>query len=368
MRVDEDGPPSTESNAFPAERTLEMTLPMGAYEVLGSIGEGGMAEVFLARKRGAEPGFEQVVALKQVHEHLVFLDEFRRMFLDEVRVTSRIEHPFVVRVLDCGVGRSEAWYTMPYVLGLSLREVIRGALRLPEGDLKQAFPGVVIRCVIQAAEGLHAAHELRDDHGHPLGVVHRDVGPHNLMVGADGITRVLDFGIADGLQRLALTALGTLKGSKGYMAPERFQGVPVDRRADVWGLGVVLWEALTGRRLVPKSVPLHEVAATVGVPVPGLREIDPSIDYELDAIVERAVHQRPERRFATARELARELSRHLARTQQSVESGDVAEWLESVFPTELAEKRAKLAAARADEAQSAMPSSSPEGSPPGTLR
>ncbi len=341
--VEEDWPEPDESAS--TDQTLEMALPFEPYERLASIGEGGMAEVFLARKNGTSAGYEQIVALKQVHEHLVFQEEFRRMFLDEVRITSRIEHPFVVRVLDFGVEKTEAWYTMPYVVGFSLARVATKAARLPEGPLREAFAGILVRCFIQAAEGLHAAHELRDEKGTPLGVVHRDIRPQNLMVGADGFMRVLDFGIADGLQRLARTALGMIKGSKGYMAPERFQGGPVDRRADIWGLGVALWEALTSRRLIPSSVPIREVARKAKEPVPGLREIDPRFDYELDAIVERAVQRHPDRRFPSARAFARELSRYLASKQQSVESYDVAQWLEQVFPDELAAQRAALAEA-----------------------
>jgi serine/threonine protein kinase len=215
------------------------------YELVAEIASGGMATVFLARLSGVG-GFQRMVAIKRLHPHLAGDQEFVDMFLDEARLAAGIHHPNVVSILEVGASPRGYYLVMEYIEGDTLARLLARAAtssqRVPEP--------IVIRVVLDMLAGLHAAHELKDEAGQPTSLVHRDVSPQNLLVGVDGVCRITDFGVARAATRLAGTRVGQLKGKIAYMAPEQALGqTDLDRRADVFAAGIVLWEVLAGRRL-----------------------------------------------------------------------------------------------------------------------
>jgi len=268
---------------------------LGRYELLAPIASGGMATVFLGRATGAA-GFERLFAIKCCHPHLNNQREFANMFLDEARIAARIHHPNVVATVD--VGEAEVIYlVMDYVRGGTLRELMKAAKCSPNRALD---PAIVLRILTDALAGLHAAHLLEDGKGQPLGLVHRDVTPHNVLVGADGVSRITDFGIAKASARLSETQSGVLKGKLGYMPPEQLGPGPIDHRADVFAAGVVLWEALIGKRLFMGETPTDTLRLVLTSYVPPPSQLRPDIPPALDAIVAKAVAVDPDKRYPSA--------------------------------------------------------------------
>ncbi len=277
----------------------------GRYEPLFRLGLGGMAEVFVARMRG-EGGFERLVALKRMLPHLVEDSRFVDMFLDEARIAANVQSPHVVATLDLGrATNGELYLVMELVLGVSLGYLLKVA---HEGG--HTLPiDVAADVVAQAARGLHDAHEARTPLGRPLGIVHRDVAPKNILVGYDGRVRVSDFGVARALARLSVTAPGQMKGTWSYASPEQATGQPIDPRSDVFSLGVVAWECFAGRRLFTGNDPLSLVQQVKNGAMPTLRSVRPDVPAAIDAVVMRALCRDPAQRFRSALEMAVELSR-----------------------------------------------------------
>ncbi|MEL7371045.1 MAG: serine/threonine-protein kinase, partial [Myxococcota bacterium] len=209
---------------------------VGRYEICLKLADGGMATVYLARMVGPA-GFQKLVALKCMHPHLVGQHDFLERFYDEARLVSRINHPHVCSILDFGLEGGVYFIALELLLGRTLTQM-RSTL------VKSAHRDLCTTIIAAVARGLHAAHELTDAHGSPLGVVHRDVSPDNIVVTFDGDIKLLDFGVAKAADQLHLTRTRTVLGKFSYMAPEQLKGEPVDRRADVWSLGVIAWELL----------------------------------------------------------------------------------------------------------------------------
>src|SRR5688572_15159680 len=217
---------------------------VGRYAIFDRIAAGGMASVHLARLSGSE-GFSRVVAVKRMHQHFAENPEFKRMFSAEARMAARIRHPNVVPTLDVLVDRNELVIVMDYVHGESLQTLVKAASAKSAPVPIQVLSAVMVSVL----HGLHAAHEARDESGKPLGIIHRDVSPHNVLVGSDGVARVLDFGVAKAKHAHQDTDPGRLKGKFSYMAPEVIRGEPGTRKADVFSAAVVTWELITGRKL-----------------------------------------------------------------------------------------------------------------------
>lgn len=222
----------------------EFPQPFGKYTLLGRLGTGGMADALLAMLHGAM-GFQKPVVLKRMHASLGRDSHFVKMFLDEARLAARLGHANVVATSEVGECDGHYFIAMDYLEGVSLDRIARKYIH----DGREVPLGLLLRVLCDCLDGLHYAHELRDYDGAPLGVVHRDVTPSNLFVTSSGVAKVLDFGIAKAAMQDEATRTGTLKGKLSYMAPEQFYPDPVDRRVDLWALGVVLWEMCTGRRL-----------------------------------------------------------------------------------------------------------------------
>jgi serine/threonine-protein kinase len=270
--------------------------------VIGRLAVGGMAEILIGALAGAA-GFTRAVVIKRVLPKHARRADFRKMFVDEARIVSGLRHANVVDVLELGEEQDALYLVMEYLAGESLDVVLR---RLAHAGERMP-PAIAAHVVAEACAGLHAAHELRDADGMPKHVVHRDVSPHNLLVSYDGGVKVIDFGIAKAIDRETKTETGTLKGKLGYMSPEQIDGAQVDRRTDVFALGIVFWEALTGRRLFSRPSQLEIVKAICFAPIPSPREWDPAVDPELDRIAMKALARDLGERYATAAEMRRDL-------------------------------------------------------------
>ena len=231
---------------------------LGRYHVVGRIATGGMAEVYLA-VHGELAGFRTPVVLKKVLPHLACNPEFIDMFLDEARIASLLDHPNVVRIYEVGKSESEYFLAMELVQGKPMQALLRLA---QEAKVTALEPRLAAFIVAQAASGLHYAHNLTDPLGNGLGLVHRDVSPHNILLSFEGSVKVIDFGVARALGRITETQTGGRKGKFGYMSPEQARGEDLDLRADIFALGVVLWEAVTGTPVVSaRQRPRHHARA-----------------------------------------------------------------------------------------------------------
>ncbi len=303
----------------------------GRYRLCYRIASGGMASMYLARAHGPG-GYEKLVALKRIHPHLAEHQAFVEMFLDEARIAARITHPSVCPVVEFGEEKGTYYIAMEYVVGETLGRVLRALSESPERLEAPSHPALVASIIAGIAEGLHAAHELKGDDGKPLGVVHRDVSPQNLFVAYDGTVRIVDFGIARATGKLHQTSTGTVKGKYAYMSPEQCRGQDVDRRGDVWALGVVLWELVTGRRLFRRPNDVETIFAVVSSPIPRPSDVRPGVPAELENVIMRALAREVGDRYPTARELGRDLNRFAARSPEPVASADVAEWMATLFP------------------------------------
>lgn len=274
---------------------------LGKYRLLAELGRGGMAEVYLAVSQGPA-GFNKLVVLKQLSASLAEDPEFLAMFLDEARLAARLSHPNVVQTNEVGHDGSRYFIAMEYLEGQPVNRVLHRLGR--EGG----FPlGMHLRILADALAGLHHAHELTDYDGTSLDVVHRDATPHNLFITYDGQVKVVDFGIAKALNSSAETRTGVLKGKVAYMSPEQARGEPVDRRADIFSVGVMLWEALARRRLwkgLSDVAMLHHI---VSGQVPPPSTVRSGIHPALDAVCLRAVAYHADSRYRTAQEMLHEL-------------------------------------------------------------
>jgi serine/threonine protein kinase len=278
-----------------ATGTGATSLRLGNYEPLLELASGGMATVFVARHVGAK-GFERLVVLKRVHPHLLGNREFTDMFTDEARIASLIHHPNVVPVIDVVESERELLLVMEYVESAALSTLISNTKNV-------GIPTrIVARIIADALAGLHAAHQALDMRGEPMELVHRDVSPQNIIVGKDGTTRLIDFGIAHAADRLTQTKTGSLKGKLAYMAPEQASGLPSDRRVDIFACGVTLHEALVGKRLFRGENELDTMRRIMEAPIPAPSSVLPSISVELDAVVLRALERNPRTRYQTAAE------------------------------------------------------------------
>ena len=317
-----------------ARTTLAPGDRLDRYELLCVLAQGGMGTVWLARITGKH-GFERLVALKTILPSYSHDEQFGAMFLDEAKIAAQIDHENVARILEIGEDGGLLYYAMELIDGESLRKVYRD---VRTADV--AFPmGVALRIVADACAGLHATHELVGEDGHPLQVVHRDVSPQNLLVSVRGTTKLIDFGVAKASSRRSEeTAAGTLKGKIEYMAPEQARGEPLDRRADVYALGAVLYELLAGRPVRDTAdgkqlAALHELMT--GVPYAALPATVPDL---VRGIVDRALARDPALRFATAEELRRALEQAMLATGQGATPDDVASVL-AHFSRERTSKR-----------------------------
>ncbi|WP_237081672.1 protein kinase domain-containing protein [Myxococcus xanthus] len=277
---------------------------LGKYEVLCRLSTGGMAEIFLASQRGLA-GFHKLVVLKQILPDIRGEEEFVRMFLDEAKVTAAFNHPHIAQVYDLDIADGELFLSMEFVPGATLVEVAR-ACRQANTPIPMGYSLMAVR---DTAVALHYAHTFTDPLGRPSPVIHRDVAEKNIMVTYEGVTKLLDFGIAKSLARASRTAVGMVKGTSGYMSPEQIMGEPLDARSDLFSLGVVLHECLTGMRLFYAKQAEAMMNAVLRCEVTPPSRTNKHVPPELDAIVMRALSKRREDRYASTLEFARAIER-----------------------------------------------------------
>jgi serine/threonine protein kinase len=308
---------------------------IGRYRLYGVLAAGGMATVHYGRQQG-ELGFTRTVAIKKLHPEYARDPEFVAMFMDEARLAARVHHPNVVQTLDVVASDDGLFLVMEYVRAISLSRLLVAAAACGE----RVPPALAAAVVTGVLHGLHAAHEATDEQGNPLDIVHRDVSPQNILVGADGVSRVLDFGIAKATGRAAhVTRDGQVKGKFAYMAPEQITNVRVTRQSDVFAASIVLWEALTGQRLFQAESEASLLARVLSAPIDPPSAVVPDLGPELDAVVARGLARDLSVRYESAQEMARDIELHvrLANTSQT------SQWVQRLAGDELAQQAARVA-------------------------
>jgi len=324
---------------------------IGRYEVVGRLATGGMAEIFLARLTGPS-GFERPVVVKRILPHLAHSPQFSAMFLDEARLVARIRHPNVVQVQELGEEGGELFLVMEYLEG----ESIGGVLRRFVVQGRSVPPALAAHVGAEACAGLHAAHELTDAEGYKLDLVHRDISPQNVFVLYSGGVRILDFGIAKAADRSTRTATGEIKGKFQYMSPEQCLGKPLDRRSDLFSLGVVLFELTTNRRLFKRANELLTFKAICEDPLPRPSELVPGYPPSLEKVLLKALARNPANRYETAAEMRRDLlgcMRELGATPEPAE--ELAELMRAAFADRISEKAELLRRVGAGSAPTRIP-------------
>jgi serine/threonine-protein kinase len=319
---------------------------LGRYELLMPIASGGMAMVWAARLKGSR-GFQKIVAVKTMLPKLSEDEQFEQMFLDEASLASQIRHPNVCAIHDLGEQEGILYIVMEWIDGVPLNQLMKAAKK--EGGIPSP---IAVRIVMQACAGLNAAHELRDDKGKLVGLVHRDVSPQNILVTYDGVAKVVDFGVAKATELgEGVTQAGQIKGKVGYMAPEQVKGDAVDRRSDVFALGIVLYALTTGKhpfRRESEAATMYNICAPRPVPPP--RKIKPDYPEQLEHVLLKALAKDPIDRYQTANAFLKALDQALPSDMRSTDE-DVAAFVRPLLGEKREEQRKLLAQAleRADQ-------------------
>jgi serine/threonine protein kinase len=330
--------------------------PYGNYVLVRKLAEGGMAEIFLAKLLGAD-GFERNVVIKRMLAHLSSIPDFVEMFRDEARLAAKLSHPNIIQIHELGFIDECYYICMEYLAGEDFSSTLRQA-----GRKRQYTPlPIVLRVLADAARGLHYAHDFTNEEGKPLNIVHRDISPSNLYVTYQGQVKVLDFGIAKAESRLVQTRTGVVKGKYIYMAPEQARGAEVDRRADVFSLGVSLYESVTNVRPFARENDLAVLNALLqgdfARPTSLRRELPP----ELEAVILKAMALSPGDRYATAGEFADAVERCLAGRIAPATNKELADYLRLQFGEERVAGKTRIPtlASLSSMSSQAAPSSPP---------
>ncbi|MCA9711916.1 MAG: serine/threonine protein kinase, partial [Myxococcales bacterium] len=298
----------------------------GRYELLGRLGSGGMAEVYLARAVGLED-FEKIVVLKRVLPERVDDRRYAAMFRDEARVAATLEHPNIVHTHDIGISDDECFFTMEYLHGEDLKEILRTAHK--KGELLPLE--LALQIAVGCAAGLHHAHEQTDYAGHPLGIVHRDVSPSNIIVTRQSGVKLIDFGIAKAASDKEHTGVGVLKGKVAYMSPEQCRGQVLDRRSDIFALGIVLYEMITMQRPFQGNNVLGTVHKVLAEEPPPPRTLRPECPPTLERVVLKALHKDVDQRYQSVFEMQEELELVARDGQLLALPGGLGRYLEHLF-------------------------------------
>lgn len=323
------------------------------YRFLAKLGSGGMADVFLGIQQGAED-FKRLVVIKRIHASWLEQEEGLRMFLDEARLVASLNHPHIVKIFDLSWMGRDICITMEYIDGESLAYVRRACKKhghtipLP----------VICKLMVEAAEALQYAHSAKTPDGKPLNLVHRDIGPQNLLLDANGYLKVIDFGIAKSANQTELTSPGMLKGKLPYMAPDLFTQTTIDGRLDIYALGLVFHEMLTLRQAFPfrKDVSVAEVMQRVtNEPLPPVSSLMPGLDPGLDVILAKATHKDRDQRYPNGAALAADIVKFAERCGGVATTAQVEEWFQQTFRDRIAQRRdfERLAMQRAEQPYSA---------------
>jgi serine/threonine protein kinase len=329
--IEDKGPtagptPSAAPQPQPAKPLSWRDDSFGPYQLVDRVAIGGMAEVFKAKRAGVA-GFEKVVALKRILPHLSENNEFLDMFVDEAKMVAGLNHPNIVQIFDLGRIEKSYYIAMEYVHGRDLRTIMRRArdkgLRMPL-DLS-------LRVVSQVCAALEYAHRKKDERGQPMQIVHRDVSPQNILISFEGDVKLVDFGIAKAATKASNTDRGALRGKLLYMSPEQAWGRPIDRRSDVFSLGIVLYEMVTETKpFVGAGTEVSILELVRQCVITAAREINPRVPEPLDRVIMKALAREPDERYQDAGEMQRGLERFL-RDRPPVSARDLARFLELLF-------------------------------------
>ncbi len=297
----------------------------GTYLIDERIAVGGMAEIYRAHTSSGEP-----VAIKVILPRLAEEQKFIQMFLDEAKIAVALRHPNIVQMLDFGKIDDTYFFSMEWVDGKPLSAVIRRQM-----ELSLSFPvEVAILIMVHACRGLAYAHSRRDRFDRPLGIVHRDISPPNILLMRTGKAKVADFGIADAKHKAIQTLPGVIRGKFSYMSPEQARGEVVDHRSDIFSLGIVLHELLTGSRLFLREQDTETLKAVRECKIPNLADVRPDVSPTLERIVQKSLHPNKAKRYFSAWEMGQELKKVLAHEYADIESTAVAEFLKVLYPWE----------------------------------
>jgi serine/threonine-protein kinase len=341
----------------------------GKYTLIDRIAVGGMAEIFLARQAGLE-GFEKNIVIKRIRPHLSKEPNFVRMFLNEAKLAAQLNHPNIVQIYDLGKIGESHFIAMEYIFGRDMRRII------PKADaLGIPFPMVyALKIASSVCEGLYFAHQKADLYGQPLDIVHRDVTPENIFVSFDGTVKILDFGIAKAANQLEQTRAGEIKGKLSYMSPEQCVGKQLDNRSDLFSLGTVLYEWLTGFRLFTGDSEVAVLKSITEGKIYAPSYFKADIPDAVESILMKALEKDRERRYQTAWEMQFDIDRFLTHYEFTPSNIHLSNFLKQLFFDELEEENGRLAAYRAvatpeepalQLAEEIISSSEVVGDPPG---
>ncbi|MEM9727523.1 MAG: serine/threonine-protein kinase [Myxococcota bacterium] len=317
-----------EVEAPPPPVDLPVLGRFAGYDILGRLALGGMAEILLARHKDTD-GETRFLVVKRILPHFEQDNDFVQMFLDEARIGMQLKHPNICKFHQFGADEGSHFIVMEWVNGMPLGRLIRKARK--QGGI--GLP-IALRVGADIARALHYSHTADDEHGEPFNMIHRDVSPHNIMIGYDGVAKLLDFGIAKADHRAHKTQAGVVKGKFAYMAPEQCTGAAADHRLDIFALGVCLFETLTGRSLYRRQTEAATMRAVIMDPVPSLKERLPDVPEELDMILQKALAKDAGDRFATAGEFADALEKLGKSRQQFARQREVSDFVKKIFPEE----------------------------------
>jgi serine/threonine-protein kinase len=318
--------------------SIDLSIGIGKYRLLAELGRGGMGTVFLAVAEG-RAGLRKLVVLKVLAPGLAEEPSAREMFLAEARLAARLNHPNVVQTFEVAREAGRDVIVMEYLEGHPLATILRRARQQHGAPMPMSMQ---LRIVADALQGLHYAHELTDFDGSPLKIVHRDVSPHNIFVTYDGVAKLLDFGIAKAVTSSSTTGDGTIKGKVPYMSPEQLAGEPLDRRADVFSMGVVLWDIVVGKRLwygMPDVAIMRELSTKT---VPSLRDECPDVDPLLERIVMKALAPEKRDRYPTALELQLDIESYLSWQEVHDTTRSVGQYVADLFQDVRASTRSRI--------------------------
>ena len=319
----------------PATHSAPLDL-LRRYRIVSPLGKGGMAEVFLAAWEVA-PHAQRPVVIKRLYAHLGDDPNLVHMFLDEARLASGLEHENIVKTIEVGLMDGQCCIAMEYLAGQTLQSLLRHDC----GPAGMPIP-VVIFIALQVLNGLHYAHEAVDHRGAPLDIVHRDISPQNIFVTNNGRVKILDFGIAKANTHESRTATGYIKGKLAYIAPEQAAATQVDRRADLWSLGVVMWEMLTGQRLFRADSDAATLQATLTATIAPPSKYRHEVPAAIDRVVLKALQRSPHHRYPTARTMTQDIERYLARSATQLDQPALANLMGQLFHDEITTQRRQL--------------------------
>jgi serine/threonine protein kinase len=299
----------------------------GNYTLLKRIKSGGMAEVFLAKTTGME-GFEKHVAIKRILPHLTESKEFVEMFIDEAKLTVQLNHANIAHIYDFGRRDNVYYIAMEFIHGRDVNALFKDAFRR-----KTPLP-LSLCCFVmqQVCDGLDYAHRKRGPDQRELGIVHRDVSPANILVSYEGAVKIIDFGIAKAVSKLSMTRPGLIKGKISYMSPEQMRGQPIDRRSDIFAVGIIFYEVLAGRRLFAAKTDVDTIRSVIKGAIPPLESVRPDAPPQLLQIVMRALERDPDKRYAWASEMSTDLQAFMIARGMQEAKDDLVAHLQQYLP------------------------------------